>query len=72
MQMQLRGARLNPRVRVQYVDGYMMFWILSLYHLPLCMYSTDEELRAISIAGVQLFHKSQQRDNACDKEAPAE
>ena len=40
----------------------MMFWVLALYHVPLCMYSTDEELRAISIAGVQLFHKSQQLD----------
>lgn len=45
-----------------YVDGYMMFWILSFYHIPLAMYSSFEELQRVSVAGVRLFYKEHQLD----------
>jgi len=40
-----------------FVDGYMMFWILGLYHIPLATYSSFEELSDVSIVGVRLFYK---------------
>ena len=50
-----------------YVDGYMMFWILSLYHIPLAMYTAFEDLSGISVAGVRLYYKEHQLDAYMDQ-----
>lgn len=45
-----------------FVDGYMMFWILGLFNIPLAMYSSFEELTGIKVLGVRLFYKEGQVD----------
>ena len=30
-----------------YIDGYFLFWILGLYHIPYAMYSSFEELQQV-------------------------
>jgi len=45
-----------------FVDGYMMFWILGLYHIPLATYWSFDELTEISVAGVRLFYLPDQLD----------
>lgn len=50
-----------------FVDGYMMFWILGLYHIPLASYSSFEELKEVRVAGVRLFYKYGQLEVSISK-----
>jgi len=50
-----------------YIDGYCLFWILGLYHIPFAMYSSFEELQQVEVAGVRLFYKEDQLDVYLDQ-----
>jgi len=50
-----------------YMDGYMMFWILGLYHIPLAMYTAFEDLSGITVSGVRLYYKEHQLDTYMDQ-----
>ena len=49
------------------MDGYMMFWILGLYHIPLAMYTAFEDLSGITVSGVRLYYKEHQLDTYMDQ-----
>ena len=45
---EFQDAYVNKMFFFIFVDGYMMFWIIGLYHVPLAMYSTFEELSEVA------------------------